>query len=104
MAFKLPIVATVTESGVTFRVRALPWGLAREFARPDADNFALGAKVYERCVEAEDGDGHPAKPDLDDLPASLVARFAQLASATRADGPAANPPSPPSSTARGSGG
>lgn len=100
MAFKLPIVATVEEGGCTFRVRALPWSLAREFARPDADNFALGASVYERCVDIEAGD----KPAIDDLPASLVARFAQLASATRADGSAANPPSPPSSTARGSGG
>lgn len=100
MAFDLPIVATIAEGGVTFRVRALPWGLAREFAKPDADNFALGAKVYERCVEVEDGD----KPALDDLPAPLVAKFAKLASGVKAEGDGADPPSPPPPTARGSGG
>lgn len=100
MAFKLPIVATVTESGVTFRVRALPWGLARKAAAADADGLAFAARIYERCVDVADGD----KPALDELPVSLVQRLVNAAGNARADGPAANPPLPPSSTARGSGG
>jgi len=100
MPFELPIVATVAEGGVTFRVRAMPWGLARDCARPDADHFTLGAKVYERCVDVEAGE----KPALDDLPAPLVAKFARLASSVKAEGDGADPPSPPPPTARGSGG
>lgn len=100
MAFELPIVATITEGGVTFRVRAVPWGLAREAAAADADGLAIAARIYERCVDVEAGD----KPALDDLPVPLVQRLVDAANGARADGSAANPPSPPSSTAPGSGG
>lgn len=104
MAFELPIVATIREGGVTFRVRALPWGLAREAAMSDVDGLDIAARIYERCVEAVDGDDRPAGISLDELPVSLVRRLVDAANGARADGPAANPLSPPSSTARGSGG
>lgn len=100
MAYALPVVATVDEGGLTFRVRALPWGLAREASRPGADSADLAARIYERCVDVAAGE----KPPVDDLPASLVGRFAELAAGAQADGPRADPPSPPSSTAPGSGG
>ena len=95
MAYVLPIVATIEDGGVTFRVRAIPWGLAREASR-GADEETLTAKVYERCVEVADGE----KPPLDDLPASLVARLVRASSGAGEE----NPPSPPRSTAPVSGG
>ena len=100
MAFELPVVATVEAGGLAFRVRAIPWGLAREAAAPDADGLEIAARIYERCVEVEAGE----KPALDDLPVDLVQRLVAAANGARADGPAADPPSPPSSTAPGSGG
>ena len=104
MAFTLPIVATIREGGVTFRVRAVPWGLAREAARKDVDDLEIAARIYERCVEAVDGDDRPAGVSIDELPSDLVQRLVRAACGASADGPAADPPSPPSSTARGSGG
>lgn len=88
MAFELPIVATVAEGGVTFRVRAVPFGLARKFGEAGADNFATMAEVYARCVEAEDGDGHPIAVPVDELPAELVGRLARAACGDAAANPA----------------
>lgn len=79
MAYELPIVATIAEGGVTFRVRAVPFGLARKFDTAGADNFGVMAEVYERCVEAEDGDGHPVAVQVDELPVELVGRLARAA-------------------------
>lgn len=87
MAFELPIVATVAEGGVTFRVRAVPFGLARRLGAPGADALALSAEIYERCVEAFDGDEHPLALGVDDLPAEFVGRLVRAA----CEGAAANP-------------
>lgn len=97
MSYALPIVGTVEDGGTTFRVRAIPWGLAREASRDESpDNTALMEKIYERCVEVADGD----KPPVDDLPAPLVHRLVRLAIGAGEE----NPPSPPPSTAPDSGG
>lgn len=98
MSYALPIVARVEDCGAAFVVRALPWGLAREAAKPGADSLDLAAKIYDRCVDVAEG----TKPPVDDLPASLVSRFAELAAGTNADGSV--PPSPPLSTAPDCGG
>lgn len=87
MAYQLPIVGTIEDGGTTFRVRALPWGLAREASRPGADSAAVAAKIYERCVEVEDGE----KPPADDLPMTLVMRLVDCAAGAKTDGEAANP-------------
>lgn len=100
MAYTLPIVGTIEDGGTRFRVRALPWGLAREASRPGADSAAVAAKIYERCVEVEDGE----KPPADDLPMALVMRLVDCAVGAKATGDGANPPSPPRSTAPGCGG
>lgn len=100
MAYTLPIVGTVRDGGVAFRVRSLPWGLAREASRPGVDMEELSARIYDRCVEVEDGE----KPPLDDLPAALVSRLVELAADGKAEGSSADPPSPPPSTAPASGG
>lgn len=103
MAYALPIVAKIADGGVTFIVRALPWGLAREadaIVRKGDATDALSEKVYERCVEVEDGE----KPPVEDLPASLVARLVKAAAEEKAEGEGANPSSPPPSTAPDSGG
>ena len=95
MAYQLPIVGSIEDGGVRFLVRALPWGLAREASRPNSDTEAISAKIYARCVEVEDGE----KPEIDELPASLVGRLVEMAANAKADGAAANPPSPTNSTA-----
>lgn len=87
MAFELPIVATIAEGGVTFRVRAVPFGLARKFSAGGGESIATLAEVYERCVEAVDGDDRPAGVTVDDLPAELVGRLARAA----CEGAAGNP-------------
>ena len=78
MPFELPVVATIAEGGVTFRVRAVPFGLARKFSER-GESLETLAEVYERCVEAVDGDGRPAGVTADDLPAELVGRLARAA-------------------------
>lgn len=86
MPFELPIVATIKEGGVTFRVRAVPFGLARKFSERGESIDTL-AEVYERCVEAVDADDRPAGVTVDDLPAELVGRLARAA----CEGAAGNP-------------
>ena len=83
MAFELPIVATVAEGGVTFRVRAVPFGLARKFGEAGADNFATMAEVYDRCVEVAEGE----RPAVDELPTELVGRLARAACGDAAANP-----------------
>lgn len=83
MAYELPIVATIADGGVTFRVRAVPFGLARKFDAAGADNFGVMAEVYDRCVEVAEGE----PPAVDELPVELVGRLARAACGDAAANP-----------------
>lgn len=82
----LPIAQTIDALGITFRVRAIPWGLARRAAN-GADLDTLAAEIYDRLVTV---DAPAEKPPLDDLPVDLVERIIGASSARDA-----NPTQPP---------
>ena len=88
----LPIVGEYEIGGQTFRVHAIPFGVAKMASKAGEDEGALAAflsAVWDKCVST-DGD----KPPVEDVPFVALNEIVEIATA-KAD---FRKPSPPSAS------
>ena len=75
---KLPVVGEYEIGGQTFRVHAIPYGVAKLAAKADAGEEALAAflaAVWEKCVTTD-----AEKPSVDDIPLAALNDIVEIAS------------------------
>lgn len=77
--FELPVAGETDFGGLTFKARAIPYGLAKKAASIGGDDEKAQAyceEFWNKCVFVEDGE----KPSIDDVPLSLVNALISIAS------------------------
>lgn len=77
--FLLPVVGETEFGGLVFKVRAIPYGLAKKAAQIGGDDGKAQdycEEFWEKCVFVEDGE----KPEIDEVPLALVNELIEIAS------------------------